>query len=154
MIEVKIETNIPRRIRIPRPKFFDIQMGRLAATGLASIKGRVSKGIGANDQQMPPLKRGYAIQKSKQGKGNRRNLSFTGAMLDNLTVRSANSREARIALTKASERTKALANQLRSPWLGWSANDIRTVMGVATQIWKTEVTVDVFKTIKGIKRVA
>lgn len=154
MIGVEIKTDIPKRPRIRKPRFFALQMGQLAAAGLKSVKDRVQKGIGANDAPMPPLKRGYAIHKTKLGKGNRRNLTLTGAMLDNLTVRSATDREAKISLTKRLERLKALANQQKAPWLGWSPNDARNVTARAAQIFRVEVVPRVAQSLRALKRAA
>jgi hypothetical protein len=148
VITIQVRTDIPRQPRIKSPRFLDMQMARIAVVGLASVKSRVKQGIGAFDQAMPPLKPGYARQKTKRGGLNVRNLTLTGAMLDNLTLRSATTDRATIALTKNLERTKALANQRRSPWLGWSPRDQVAIAGESAKIFNAEIIPAVRNSIK------
>lgn len=139
MIFVRTETNIPKRTRSRAPKFFDLQMGQIGAAGLKAFKERVGRAIGVDDAPAKPLTKRYARFKSKHGKGNRRNLQFTGDMLNNLTIRSATERQVRVAFTKTKERQKALANQRRSEFMPWAQSDSETVFEVARRIFKEEV---------------
>lgn len=133
------------------------QMLQLGRAGLASVKGRVARGIGLEDSPMAPLKRyrrivrkngsvlnlgperGYPGRKIRDGKKPIRDLNFTGAMLDNLSVRSASDKDVRIGFTTKLARQKALANQQREPWLGWSTADAETVQKKAQQVFKSPV---------------
>jgi hypothetical protein len=106
------------------PIGFDEQtMLRYAQYAIALIRTRVSRGIGSDDAPMPGLKKGYAIRKTKAGKGNRRNLEFTGDMLNNISVRSVSATQARIDITSPKQRIKARANERRAPWWGLSPRD-------------------------------
>ena len=115
------------------------QMMQLAQFGVDVIKRRVSLGIGSADGTMPGLKRGYAIRKQRAGAGNRRNLQLTGAMLSNFTVRSVSATRATMGITSQKERIKALANERRAPWFGWSARDLVELIKLAEILWKVNV---------------
>lgn len=134
-----------------------LQMLQLGRAGLAAVKGRVAQGVGLEDGPMKPLKqyrrlaradkrvvvigpeRGYPGYKRKLGKKPIRDLNLTGAMLDNLSVRSATANEVRIGFTTKLARQKALANQQREPWLGWSKSDTEKVAEKAQQVFKNSV---------------
>lgn len=115
------------------------QMYALAQYGIGLIVDRAKRGIGSNDQPMPGLKKGYAIAKTKAGKGNRRNLTFTGAMLGNISVRSVSATQARMAITSTKERVKARANEQKSPWWGWSVRDLGKLAGASSGILRENV---------------
>lgn len=100
------------------------QMYSLGKYGVQLMVDRAEKGIGSNDQAFPPLKKGYAIRKTRAGHGNRRNLRFTGAMLGNISVRSVSATQARIDITSAKQRLKARENERKAPWWGWSPRDL------------------------------
>ena len=112
------------------------QMQRLADIGLRAVKARVAAGIGSDDTSMRPLSKGYFIQKQKLGGEPIRNLRLTGAMLSNLTVRSADESGARIAFTEGLARTKALSNERKTPWLGWAASDIRQIVAEVRKMFR------------------
>jgi hypothetical protein len=134
-----------------------LQMLQLGRAGLAHVKQRVAQGVGLEDSPMRPLKqyrrivgrsgkvvnlgpvRGYPGRKLKAGKRDIRDLNFTGAMLENLSVRNASENEVRIGFTTKLARQKALANQQREPWLGWSASDSKAVVDKAQQVFKNSV---------------
>lgn len=111
--------------------------------GVDLIKQRVSKGVGSDDSTMPPLKNknsgvlvlgkfvrqrtGYAARKEAKGlRGNRDLTGFGigGHMLDSFTVRYADGQNARMEITQALARQKALSNEKRAPWFGWSPSDV------------------------------
>lgn len=107
------------------------QLRELGDVALDSIKGRVARGVGVDDAPMPPLQTGYARAKQRRGLRSIRDLRFTGAMLDNLTVRSSTDDQVTIALTSEPERVKGFRNQLIAEWLGLSSSDERTVLRAA-----------------------
>jgi hypothetical protein len=115
------------------------QMQRLADVGLRSVKARAVAGIGSDDAAMPGLKTGYARQKQRKGGVPVRDLTLTGDMLKNLTVRTASESGAKIAFTASLARTKALANEQRYPWLGWSAGDVRKIVAEAQKMLRDSV---------------
>jgi hypothetical protein len=61
-------------------------------------------------------------------------------MLDNFTVRSASESTVRMDLTQQWARDRARANEQRSPWFGFSPNDVRAITLMAQQIFKAMVT--------------
>jgi hypothetical protein len=114
-------------------------MYALAKFALATMLNRVSKAIGSNDQPMKPLKKGYAIHKTRLGRGNKRNLLYSGDMLRNISIRSVSEYQARIDLTSAKQRMKARQNEVKSPWYGWSPNDIARMSVRAQQLYRGRV---------------
>jgi hypothetical protein len=117
------------------PSLTTRQMYQLTQFGVDVIQNRVSRGIGSNDQPMPGLKRGYAIAKTKAGKGNRRNLQYSGEMLANLTVRSVSASQGRADITSAKQRLKARVNEQKSPWFGWSARDLAQISAMSRRLF-------------------
>jgi len=147
------------------PGFGARQHAQLGQIGLNSLKKRVSKGIGADDQPMPPLSdtrsirviigqdsnrrgfftawKGYLTQKVRKGGKRIRNLRSANKgdhMMDNLSVRSASDRDVKIDFTVKRHRIKALKNQERAEFLGWSPNDKKTIMKAARRMFRHEVT--------------
>lgn len=120
------EGQVPRLSRLAAG-FSQDEMAALADVGLRSVLGRAEAGISSDDRPMPPLTTGYARRKERLGAPPVRNLHLTGDMLGNLSVRSVSAESARIAFTTESARTKALANERRTPWLGWSSVDVQTI---------------------------
>lgn len=117
---------------------FDLQAQHLydlATLGRDSIVERVQDGIGSDDQPFPPLSRHYAVQKTRAGKGNRRTMTFTGQMLDDMQVRSISNRQARISISSSLSRIKAKANEERTPWYGFSPNDIDKLSAAGEQVF-------------------
>jgi hypothetical protein len=111
------------------------QMLALGNFSISVMVGRVQRGIGSDDAPMKALKRGYAIQKTKKGLGNRRNLTYTGDMLRNISVRSVSARQVRIDITSTKQRQKARANEQKSPWWGWSARDMAQITKAIEQLF-------------------
>lgn len=141
------------KVRLLGVGFQKYQMLRLGSLALKDLKRRVQEGKGVNDEPMPPLKvqqvrpgsvtasleRGYPRLKRRRGRKPIRDLTLTGAMLANLTIRSASPNEVKFGLTKQKEREKALANERRYPWLGWSPSNVNTVMKEAEKMFKVQV---------------
>jgi hypothetical protein len=111
-----------------------VQMESIGEYSIGLIKARARAGIGSNDAPMPGLSRGYARRKSRAGRGSSRDLTFTGEMLDALTVRSVSARQVRADITTASARIKAEANEQVSPWYGWSPADLSKIEAYATAL--------------------
>lgn len=126
------------------------QMFKLGQFALATVKARVAAGKGSDDAPMPPLKKRYAIQKSKAGAGNKRDLRLTGAMLDNFSVRSASATEVRLDITSRTGRQKARTNERRAPWFGFSTADTKAIYGMAQRMFKGMV-VDFAAKVRGVR---
>lgn len=153
MITLKIYSDLKTRMTVRKVRFasgskltifgdlgYDTrQMYALGRFGLHLIKSRVARGIGSDDAPMKPLKKGYAIQKTKSGKGNRRNLSFTGDMLRNFTIRSISATQVRMDITSPKQRIKARANEQKSPWFGWSPRDLAQLTVAGRQLFRDNI---------------
>jgi len=122
------------------------QMARIANYGIGLIRARVAQGIGSDDSPMPPLqvkvsrsgkRYGYAVIKQRRGLGTTRNLYGLGAdghMLDGIRVTYSDDQRASIDITTRAGRTKALANEQRAPWYGWSPSDMEKLTGFARAV--------------------
>lgn len=124
-----------KQIRLDRLNFRQNQMFKIGTVGVAAVKNRLGAGLGVNDSHAKPLTKRYAIQKSKLGLSNRRNLSFTGNMLRNLAVRTVSERKASAGLSTRKDRIKAWANQKIEPWLVFSAKNRGSVLEAARRVF-------------------
>jgi hypothetical protein len=109
-------------------------MFKIGTVGVAAVKNRVQAALGPVDQPARPLTKRYAIRKTKLGKGNRRNLTFSGNLLRNLQVRTVSENRARAGLSTRKERIKAWANQRIEPWLVFSAKNKAAVVEAARRL--------------------
>jgi hypothetical protein len=127
---VRIKTE--GRIRLTGTTFRQFHMLQVGKSALESFTKRVAAGRTPQDVQAKPLTKRYAIRKSKMLRGKAvRDLRLTGAMLDNLTVRSASDNRVTAALTSRKARIKALANERIQHWMAFSPSDRRNIMQVA-----------------------
>ncbi len=120
-----------RQLRLDRLTFRQRDMVQIGSAGLLSVMKRLSQARGPTDAPAKPLKKGYAIYKSRLRKGNRRNLFLTGKMLENLKLRTVSDNSAKASLTSRKERIKGFANMRREPWLVYSPINIQAVMQTA-----------------------
>jgi hypothetical protein len=109
-------------------------MFKVGTVGVAAVKNRLQAALGPEDQPAKPLTKRYAIQKTKLGKGNRRNLSFTGDMLRNLSLRTVSEKTAKAGLTSRKDRIKAWANQKIEQWLVFSPRNKAAVVEAARRV--------------------
>jgi hypothetical protein len=110
-------------------------MVQIGAVGLLSVMRRLSQAKGPTDAAAKPLRKGYAIYKSKMRKGNRRNLWLTGDMLRNLKLRTVTDNEAKAALTSRKQREKGRFNERIEPWLVFSPTNRDAVMAKAREVF-------------------
>lgn len=115
-----IEARARIKVRLPDLRWTAYDTREVLEEGLAEFKAHVAQGLGSDDDRMKPLSRGYLKQKISQGLPGLRNMIYSGAMLDNLTVRWATDNRGKAALTSRLQRQKAHANELLTPWLSWS----------------------------------
>jgi len=110
-------------------------MLKLGTVGLAAVKNRLAAGLGPTDGPAKPLTKRYAIYKSKRLRRRAvRDLSLTGSMLGNLSVRTVSERAAKAALTSRKERIKGLVNMRREPWLVFSPRNRAAVLEAARRL--------------------
>ena len=97
------------------------------------MKNRLAAGLGANDAPAKPLTKRYAIYKSKVLRRKaKRDLSLTGNMLRNLTLRTVSGKAAKASLTsqgpdqRTRERTgRAVAGHLAGQQRGCGQDGVR-----------------------------
>ena len=123
-----------KKIKVDHLTIPQYAMFQIATVGVAQVKDRVQHTQNANDVAAAPLTKRYAIRKTKLGKGNRRNLTFTGDMLRNLTVRTVSDNKAVSSLTTRKDRDKARANNARELWLAYSGNNRARIVTAAQRV--------------------
>ena len=128
---VSIRIYLKKQIRLDRLNFRQNQMFKVGTVGVAAVKTRLAASQGPADSPAKPLTRPYAIQKTKRGLGNRRNLMLSGDMLGNFMVRTVSENKATANLTTRKGRIKAWINQKIEPWMVFSPKNKTAVVTVA-----------------------
>jgi len=123
-----------KQIRLDRLNFKQREMFKLGNVGVAAVKNRVQAALGPSDAPAKPLTKRYAIWKTKRGKGNRRNLTFTGDLLRNFQVRTVSERQAKAGLSTRKDRIKAWANQKLEPWVVFSPKNRAAVVEATRRV--------------------
>lgn len=123
-----------KQIRLDRLNFRQQQMFKIGNVGVAAVKNRVGAALGPNDSPAKPLTKRYAIRKTRLGKGNRRNLTFTGDMLRNFQVRTVSENRAKASLSTRKDRIKAWVNQKIEPWVVFSPKNRAAVLEAAQRV--------------------
>jgi hypothetical protein len=99
-----------KQLRVDHLNFRQFEMLKLGTVGLAAVKNRLAAGLGPTDAPAKPLSKRDAIYKSKRLRRRAvRDLTLTGSMLGNLSVRTVSERAAKAALTSRKERIKDAA---------------------------------------------
>ena len=125
-----------KQIRLDRLNFSQNQLFKIGSVGVAAVKNRLAAAQGPDDSPAKPLTKRYAIKKTKLGKGNRRNLTFSGDMIRNLMVRTVSEKAAKAGLTTRKDRIKAWANQKIEPWLVFSPKNKAAVVEATRRIFE------------------
>ncbi len=123
-----------KQLRLDKLTPMEREMVDIGSAMLLSVFQRFSKALGPTDAPAKPLTKGYAIFKSKQHRGNRRDLKLTGDMLRNLSLRTVTDTSAKAALTSQKQRVKGWANAKRQPWLVLSPANRKAVHDRAQRI--------------------
>ena len=123
-----------RQLRLDLLTYRQRQMYELGMAGVAAVKERLAAAKGPNDAPAKPLKKSYAIWKTRQGKGNRRNLFLTGEMLGNFTVRTVSEDRAKANVSSRKARIKAWVNQKREEWMVFSPRNREAVKKAAQKM--------------------
>ena len=132
MASVRIWQN--KQIRLGRLNFKQHQMFKIGNVGVAAVKNRVGAALGPSDAPAKPLTKRYAIFKTRKGKGNRRNLTFSGDLLRNFQVRTVSENRAKANVSTRKDRIKAWANQKREAWMVFSPKNKAAVVEAARQM--------------------
>jgi len=123
-----------KQLRLDLLNFQQRQMYELGSVGVAAVKARLAAAQGPTDAPAKPLTKGYAIWKTKQGKGNRRNLMLTGDLLQNFQVRTVSENRAKASLSTRKNRIKAGVNQNIEPWMVFSPKNKAVVTEAAQKM--------------------
>ncbi len=123
-----------KQIRLDRLTFRQAQMFKIGNVGVAAVKNRLAAAQGPTDSSAKPLTKRYAIQKTKLGKGNRRNLSFTGDMLRNFLVRTVSGNKAKASNSTRKDRLKAWINNKIETWIAFSPRNRTAVLAATNRI--------------------
>lgn len=125
------------------------QIKQLAEYGIQLQKDQCAKGIGSDGAPMPPLKPRVQFAGRTNGKvsfiaGGKtlRNLygpGIDGHMLDDIRINYLDDKRASYAITRRSSRIKALANEQKAPWWGWSPESVEKLQGMASELFETGV---------------
>ena len=125
---------VKKQVRIDHLTFHQQAMFKIGTVGVAAVKNRVGSAQGPTDGAAKPLTKRYAIRKSTLGKGNRRNLMFTGNMLRNFQVRTVSDNKAKASNSTRKDRIKAWANQQREPWIVLSPKNVGAVIEAGRRV--------------------
>src|SRR5579885_2112179 len=123
-----------KQIRLDRLNVRQHQMFKIGTVGVAAVKNRLASALGPQDEPAKPLTKRYAIYKTKLGRGNRRNLMFTGDLLRNFQVRTVSENRAKASLSTRKDRIKAWANQKREEWMAFSPKNKAVVVEAARKM--------------------
>jgi hypothetical protein len=143
-----------KQLRVDHLNFRQFQMVKLGTVGLAAVKNRLAAGLGPSDGPAKPLTKRYAIYKSKVLRRKAtRDLSLTGSMLRNLTLRTVSEKAAKASLTSRKERVKGLGNLRIEPWLVFSPANRAAVIEAARRIFQENVKRLVFERFLGGRQI-
>ncbi len=164
---------VKKKLHLEPLTFRQQQMVEIGSAGLLSVFRRLSEARGPTDAPAKPLtteitrthrdgtttrvRAGYAIQKSRKGRGNRRNLFFSGQLLGSLKIRSVDDSRVRIApggelrrniwtgktrglvkvprVKQVTNRDVATANQKIEPWVVFSPENQLAIMAKAREVF-------------------
>ena len=129
-----VRVYVKKQIRLDRMNFRQQSMFKIGTVGVASVKSRLAAVQGPGDSSAKPLTKRYAIQKTKMGKGNRRNLMLTGSMLANFQVRTVSENSAKASNSTRKDRLKAWINQKIEPWVVFSPKNKAAAAAAARQV--------------------
>jgi len=123
-----------KQLRLDLLNFRQRQMYELGGAGVTAVKARLGAAQGPEDSAAKPLTKRYAIFKTRHGKGNRRNLAFTGDLLRNFQVRTVSENRAKASVSTRKDRIKAWANQKREEWVVFSPKNRTVVVEAARKM--------------------
>jgi len=123
------------------------QLMQLALYGIKLQREQAADGLGSDGLPMPPLKSGprrfiQRVNGQAQFAKKLRNLygpGKDGHMLDDIRVNYVDDKRVQFAITRRPSRIKALANEQRYPWYGWSPASVRKLTARAAEIFGTGV---------------
>ena len=123
-----------KQIRLDRLNFRQEQMYRIGCAGVVAVKSRLAAALGPTDSSAKPLTKRYAIRKTKMGKGNRRNLTLSGGMLQNLLVRTVSENKAKASNSTRKDRIKSWITNKIEPWIVFSPKNKAAVVDATSRV--------------------
>lgn len=130
----QVRVYVKRQLRLDLLSADQRTMFQLGNVALAARKDDISKAQNSRNAAAKPLRRGYAIKKTRLGKGNRRNLSFSGDMLRNWSVRTVSSNRVVALWTTKKNREKARANNKIEKFIDFSPRNEAIITTAAERI--------------------
>ena len=97
-------------------------LSRTAQAGVNIIEDRTAEGRGYKGGKFSEYNPVYAAFRRSKGRGEIPDLQFTGKMLGSMTTR-ANSKQAEIFFSRATESKKAAMNDKKRPFFGFSQKE-------------------------------
>jgi hypothetical protein len=132
MAQQRVRLYIKKKLVIDGRLTFDQKrMYRIGTIAVGEVKDRVKRALNETDSKSKPLNTRYAIRKTRFGKRNVRDLSYTGDMLNNFTLRTVSDNEAFGRNTTKKNQDKARGNNLRERWVVYSRKNADVVVKAA-----------------------
>ena len=125
-VNVKIKpkdfTGIAKERRKEIKQGIRLALSKTAQVGINIILDRTEKGRDIKGNPFKAYVQSYSKFRKAKGRQARPDLDFTGKMLGSMTSKSNNKR-AEIFFTRAMETTKAMGNQKKRPFFGFSRSE-------------------------------
>jgi deoxyribodipyrimidine photolyase len=129
---------IKKKLRLDLISFDQRKMFRIATAAVGSVKNRVVSVRNAMDAAAKPLSKSYAIRKTRLLGRNKRDLTYSGSMLQNFQVRTVENNRAFATNSTLRDRRAARANNQRELWIAYSRTNrlvtVRTAQAVLNEI--------------------
>jgi hypothetical protein len=135
MAQKRIRLYIKGKLEFGTLNFDQQRMTRLGTVAVGTVKDRVQRGLNENDAKAKPLNRGYAIRKTKAGLRNIRDLTMTGDMMRNFSLRTVTNTEAYARNTTKRAQDKARWNNNKERWVVYSRTNVDGVMKAANTLF-------------------
>ena len=140
-MQVKIKTNVDKVAKNLDKQAKDIEkamrraLSVTAQEGVNIIEKRTARGVGFKGGEFEPYTKEYADYRKSKRRGVKPNLEFTGEMLGSMTTK-ANSREANIFFTRATESKKAAMNNKTRPFFGFNKKEKQQLTDIFFKVIK------------------
>jgi hypothetical protein len=129
-----VKVYFKKKLQLSHLNISQSQMYKVGVVGVAQVLDRTAQSLNENDQKAKPLTKAYAIRKTKMGRGNRRNLRFTGAMLREFRVRTVSNKSVAATNTSRLGRAKSNANNRIERWVAFSPRNRAAIDRAGRQI--------------------
>ena len=121
-IKPKDFKGIARKRRKEIKQGIRLALSKTAQTGISIILDRTEAGKDIKGNPFKPYAEKYAAFRKKKGRQTRPDLDFTGKMTGSITSKASNTK-AEIFFARATETEKAMKNQKKRPFFGFSRSE-------------------------------